>query len=84
MTSFDSMTLKQALDWIAEIFEESPGSLAPSSRREDIHAWDSMGVLALMAGMDEKFGIVLGSADLEAMKSVDDILEVLRKFGKLA
>lgn len=83
MTSLDSMTLQQALDWIAEIFEESPGSLSPNSRREDIHAWDSMGVLALLAGMDERFCIVLGSADMEAMKSVDDILEVLRKHGKL-
>lgn len=78
------MTQDQALDWIAEVFEESPGSLQPDTPRDDIPTWDSMGVLALMAGMDEKFGILLTDADIVSMRSVDDILAVLRKHGKLA
>ena len=77
------MTQDEALTWIAEIFEEPPGSLTPETTRDDIPTWDSMGVLALMAGMDEKFGILLADADIVSMKSVDDILAVLRNHGKL-
>jgi acyl carrier protein len=77
------MTQQEALDWIAEVFEESPGGLKPETPREDVPTWDSMGVLALMAGMDEKFDIVLTDADIKAMQTVGDILAVLRKHNKL-
>lgn len=77
------MTQDEALTWIAAIFEEAPGSLAPETTRDDIPTWDSMGVLALMAGMDEKFGILLTDSDIRSMNAVADILEVLRRHGKL-
>ena len=77
------MNQDEALAWIAEIFEEPPGSLQPETTRDDIPTWDSMGVLALMAGMDEKFGILLTDDDIRSMSTVDDILAVLRKHGKI-
>jgi acyl carrier protein len=77
------MNQKDALNWIAGVFEQSPDSLKPETRREEIPTWDSMGVLMLMAEMDEKFGILMTDADIEAMGIVDDILAVLRKHGKL-
>jgi acyl carrier protein len=77
------MTQDEALAWIAEIFEEPPGSLKPDTTRDDIPTWDSMGVLALMAGMDEKFAILLTDDDIRSMSAVEDILAVLRKHGKL-
>ena len=77
------MNQTDALNWIAEIFEASPGGLTPETLREDIPAWDSMGVLLLMAGMDEKFSIVMADADITAMRKVDDILAVLRQHNKL-
>ncbi|MFO1305241.1 MAG: acyl carrier protein [Burkholderiales bacterium] len=77
------MTQDEALAWIAEVFEEPPGSLGPDTPRDDIPTWDSMGVLALMAGMDERHGILLTDADVMSMQSVNDILAVLRKHGKL-
>ena len=45
--------------------------------------WDSMGVLTLMAGMDEKFGIVMSDADIKVMKTVGDIVAILGKHGKI-
>ena len=77
------MTLHDALDWICAIFEEAPGNLRPETPREDVPLWDSMGVLALMAGMDEKFGIVMSDADIKAMKTVGDIVAILGKHGKI-
>ncbi len=77
------MTSQEAVDWVCEIFEEAPGALQPETPREEVPLWDSMGVLALMAGMDEKFGIMVTDADIKAMHKVDDILAVLRRHGKL-
>jgi acyl carrier protein len=77
------MTIDETLSWIAEIFEEPADNIKPETLREDIPNWDSLGVLTLMADMDEKFGIILSDQDMQAMTKVDDILDVLRKNEKL-
>lgn len=77
------MKQEEALKWVAELFEESPDQLRPETPRQDIPTWDSLGVLTLMASMDEKFGILLSDADMKAMQKVDDIFAVLRQHGKL-
>lgn len=77
------MTLQEAMNWICEIFEEAPGALQAETPREEVPMWDSMGVLLLMAGMDEKFGVMVKDADIKAMHTVGDILAVLRKHGQI-
>ena len=77
------MTQEEALKWIEALFEQPPGSFTPKTLREDIPNWDSLGVLTLMAELDEKHGILLPDTELRAMTRVDDILEALRKAGKL-
>jgi len=76
-------TQEEALKWIGEMFEQTD-LLTPDTLRDDIPVWDSLGTLTLMAGMDEKFGIMLSDAELRAMTKVDDILAVLRREGKLS
>lgn len=78
------MSRSEALAWIAQIFEESPDRIKAETPRDNIPAWDSLGVLTLMAGLDEKFGILVSDADLRPMTSVQDILNVLQKNGKLS
>jgi acyl carrier protein len=78
------MNQEEALNWIAGVFEAPPGSLMPETLRDDVPAWDSMGVLMLMAAMDEKFGLVLQDTDIRDMRTVGDILVILRKNGKLS
>lgn len=77
------MSQEEALKWIAEIFEQSAGSIQPETPRAEIVAWDSLGFLMLMAELDEKHGILLSDAELRALTKVGDILEVLRRGGKL-
>lgn len=83
LTDITDMTSDESIRWIAEIFETSPDELTPETSRDDIPTWDSLGVLTLMASMDEKFGIMLSESDLKGMTKVDDILEVLRRNGKI-
>ncbi len=77
------ITQTEAMQWVARVFEQPVDQLLPETPLEDIPMWDSLGVLTLMAEYDEKFGIVLSDSDMRKMKKVDDILEVLRKLGKL-
>ena len=77
------MTQDDALHWIAELFEESRQNVQPQTARGDIPTWDSLGVLTLMAGLSERFDITVETDELDRMKTVDDILAVLRRTGKL-
>jgi acyl carrier protein len=77
------MNQQEALKWIAEVFQQPPDSIQPETLRRDIVTWDSLGVLMLMAELDEKHGIMLSDVELNAMTKAGDILEVLRREGKL-
>ena len=78
------MTQGEAVEWIAQVFEESPARLTPQTPRDDIAAWDSLGVLTLMASLDSDHGIVLTDGDVQGIKTVGDILDVMRRNGKIA
>lgn len=77
------MNVEDALIWIADLFEESIDDVQPETQRDEMPAWDSLGSLTLIAGMDETFDILLSDEDIQSMGRVDDILEILRKNGKL-
>ena len=78
------MTEEEAVGWIAELFEEKPEQLTPDTGRADIQAWDSLGVLTLMAGLDSTFSIQLSDDEVQSMRKVSDILVILRRNGKVA
>lgn len=77
------MTQQEALNWVAELFEQDSHKLAPSTSRDDIEAWDSLGVLTMLSALDRDFGIVLSDGEIQGMQQVDDILDILRRNGKL-
>jgi acyl carrier protein len=77
------MTQEEALLMISRLFEEPPGRLSPETLRDEIPAWDSLGVLTLMSTLDSEFGIQVEDTEIQSMKTVDDILQVLKKHGKL-
>ena len=77
------MTQHEAVEWIAKVFEESPEQLTPHTHRDDIPAWDSLGVLTLMASLDSDHGIVLTDDEVQEIKKVGDILDVMRRNGKI-
>ena len=81
--STDTLNHEQAIEWIAAIFATSPEALTPDTPRSDIPDWDSLGVLTLMASLDTDFGIILSDDEVQTTKSVGDILEILRRNGKL-
>lgn len=77
------MNQDEILRWIAELFEETPTNITPDTPRDAIPTWDSLGVLTLMAGLNERFDIVMSTQELAGMRSVNDILQVFQSRGKL-
>ena len=77
------MTQHEAIEWIARVFETSSDQLTPDTPREGVAAWDSLGVLTLMASLDSDFGIVLTDDDVQEIKTVGDVLHVMQRHGKL-
>lgn len=73
----------EILAWVAQVFEAPVEKISLETKMGQIDNWDSMGVLTLMARMDEDFQILLTEEEIEQMRSVRDILDVLRKHGQL-
>jgi acyl carrier protein len=78
------MNTNEALDWIAEIFEEPLGRIGAATTREEIPGWDSLGTLSLIAALDERFNIHLSEQDIESLQCVKDIFDLLRRHDALA
>jgi acyl carrier protein len=78
-----SMNTDEALEWIAELFEEPVENFRPETPRDEIPAWDSLGILTLMARLDEDFEILLEEEEVQELRSIGDILDALRRHEKL-
>lgn len=69
----------EILAWVAEIFETPLEKIRPETKREEIEAWDSLGILTLIARMDEDFHILLTDEEIQRLKSVGDIVDFLNR-----
>ncbi len=76
--SASQLTLDQALQMLAEAFNEPVAEVHAGRQRDTMVGWDSMGALMLIAELDDRFGIELGADDSRKMRSIGDALEFLR------
>ena len=77
------MSQEEAIKWFADLFGLPAASLSPATTRAEVLTWDSLGVLTLMAALDETFNIVVDDAAMRSMQKVGDVLDLLRQHGKL-
>jgi len=78
------MTRDEILVWLAGIFEEPAGNVRPDTPRDQIAGWDSLGVLTLMADLDEKFDVHANEKEMRDMTRIQDVIDLLARHGKLA
>jgi len=69
----------EILAWVAEIFETPIEKIRPETKRDEIEAWDSLGILTLIARMDEDFHILLTDEEIQRLRSVGDIIDLLNQ-----
>jgi acyl carrier protein len=77
------MTRNEALTWLAELFEEPADNVRPDTPLDAIPTWDSLGVLTLLAGLSDRFDVTVEVDELGRMATINDILAVLQRAGKL-
>ena len=65
-----------------EIFEEPTLVLTAETTEADIAGWDSFSNTSLIAAIEQKFGIRFRTAELQALQSVGNFVEIIR--AKLA
>lgn len=63
---------------IAEAINTPENQVQPAASLEDLEGWDSMGVLLLMAELDERFSIILEEETIGSFSKVADILKLLK------
>ena len=78
------MTEAEALAWLADVFQEPAEKITLETPRDAIATWDSLGVLTLMAELDEKFDLVTSDQEMREMGKVGDVLSLLKEKGKLS
>ena len=79
-----SLTEAQALEWVANLFAVPPDSISLETSRDDIVLWDSLGILLIIASLDEEFGIAATDADMRNCTQVRDLVALLNKHGRIA
>lgn len=77
------ISIPALLNLVEDLLNIDQHSLTLETRLVNVPAWDSMGVLLLMAEMDERFGITLNEAALANLRGTADIVDVVRKAGLL-
>lgn len=78
------ITLAEALDMMADAFNEPLANIQPETPRDSIPGWDSMGALLLIAELDERFGIELSAEASRQMRTVQHVLDFLAHHGVLS
>jgi len=81
--SDNALSTSQALSMIAEAINTPEDEVQPAASLEDLEGWDSMGVLLLMAELDERFSLLLEEETIGSFSTVADILKLLKDAGVL-
>jgi len=79
----DPIATAELLGLIEEQLNMTANSLRAETLLADIKGWDSMGVLLLMAELDDRLGVTLSSSVLADLKSVKDIIHAVKTAGLL-
>lgn len=82
-TTPSTVTTSDILEMLVVLLNETPANITPQAELNSLTGWDSMGVLLLMAELDERFGIMLKEEQIKSLKTIDDIIGVIKDRGFL-
>jgi acyl carrier protein len=68
----------------SDIFRVPADKITAESSPETIESWDSMQHLNLVLAVEEKFGVQLEPEDIEQMKSVGAVAELVERLQSAA
>jgi acyl carrier protein len=62
-----------------DVFMRSDMVLTPALSAKDVPGWDSFKQIEIMVSVEERFGIKLNTREIDALKSVGDLADVVAK-----
>ena len=71
------MTEKEKLELLEDALDIESGTLTADMNLEDVEEFDSIGKLSLIVLMDDEFGKIIKSDDIQALVTVQDILDMM-------
>lgn len=77
------MTEDQFIKKCCIALEVEPGELDKESSPDNVPTWDSMGWLSLIAMIDEELGVILENRSLKTVRTLGDIIDLLKIHGVL-
>jgi acyl carrier protein len=62
---------------VAEALDKNVASMTLTDRFKEYEEWDSLAVLAVMAGLEESYNVVLSRHDLDRCETLQDLFGVV-------
>jgi acyl carrier protein len=62
-----------------DVFMTDDMKLTPALTARDVPGWDSFKQIEIMVSVEEKFGIKLNTREIDGLKSVGDLADVIEK-----
>ena len=78
------MTPDDVKRMIAEALGLPPDRIGDNTSAGDIEEWDSMGTMSILLMLDSNFDVKLAPNETAGTQSVEGVLALLRRAGKLS
>lgn len=69
---------------IAQTLFIDPSTIRTKTRKEKIPEWDSMGIISIMALLEDEFQLTLSVEEAVALNGMPDLIALLRQHNKVA
>jgi acyl carrier protein len=69
--------LERVRNIAADVLEVSPAKIVPESSPETIETWDSVHHLNLVLALEQEFNLQFEPEEIDSMKDIQHILEIL-------
>lgn len=61
-----------------ELFDDRNINLLPGTRDRDIAGWNSLKTVSIISSVEEKFGFQMSSSEMDRLRSVADLVAVIK------
>jgi len=82
MTTPSARVLAELTDLLRDIFVSPDLALTRETCAADVRGWDSMKQIEINIAVEERYGIRLTSREVDAMRSVGDLIDLIERKTK--
>jgi len=76
MTDADILTATTEI--FRDLFADDSIVLTPQTTADDVDGWDSIKHISLIVAIEDRFGIRIGTGEIEKLANVGDLLAIIR------